>query len=234
MHPDMPTPRDHIPSEVHTREEEKSLSDEQLFEAIKAGTITREQFLALRDKEHERLKHLEDLSIEDELTGLLNRRGFNKALQKAFARTARSHKPFTLIGCDIDYFKRANDTLPRGHLDGDEILKAYAEAMHESTRDVDDLARPGGDEFALILETDEKNAQMVAERIRLRVIEKIKERFPTIEWEQTSSMGITEYKEGDSPTDMAMRVEKALYAAKEGGRNQTVIYQQQKQDASTA
>lgn len=205
-------------------EQKEVRPDEQMYNKIKSGEMSLEEFSAYMQKQRERLIAAEALATKDPLTGADNRKGFNDRLREAVNRAKRTGGPFSLIACDIDHFKDTNNTLPRKHLDGDEVLKIYAKVAKKCTRRTDTVARPGGDEFAFILETDEQHALLVAERIRVEVIAAVKKKFPDFR-EQTSSMGITQYRNGDAPMDMALRVEHALHEAKIKGRNQIVIYQ---------
>jgi diguanylate cyclase (GGDEF)-like protein len=95
------------------------------------------------------IDRLRTLSITDENTGLLNRRGFTEALERAIARGQRDDEPSVLLLIDLDGFKSTNDTY--GHSAGDFVLSVVADTLKSSTRKVDDVARLGGDEFAVIL-----------------------------------------------------------------------------------
>jgi diguanylate cyclase (GGDEF)-like protein len=97
----------------------------------------------------ERIAYLESLSITDELTGLLNRRGFLWELQRTLATAKRAGPAGTLILCDLDGFKSVNDCW--GHAAGDEVLRRVASALSARTRRSDVVARIGGDEFAIVL-----------------------------------------------------------------------------------
>lgn len=109
-----------------------------------------------------------DLIYTDDLTGLFNYRYLQIALEQEVRRTERYGLSFSLIFIDLDHFKDINDT--RGHLAGSEALREVAMLLHKSVREVDVLFRYGGDEFtALLVETDARGAQVVAERIRQAV-----------------------------------------------------------------
>ena len=92
---------------------------------------------------------LKDLSVRDPLTNLYNRRYFNKRIEEEISRATRQKNQFALLLCDLDNFKKVNDT--RSHQFGDEILKAAGQAIQDATRDVDFVFRWGGDEFVVIL-----------------------------------------------------------------------------------
>ena len=95
------------------------------------------------------IERLRTLTITDENTGLLNRRGFTEALERAIARGQRYNEPAVLLLIDLDGFKATNDTF--GHAAGDTVLLAVADVLKNSVRKVDDVARLGGDEFAVVL-----------------------------------------------------------------------------------
>lgn len=109
----------------------------------------------LAAKQKTEIERLRTLSITDESTGLLNRRGFMEALERAIARGQRYNEPAVLLLIDLDGFKATNDTF--GHAAGDFVLTAVAQTLRRSIRKVDDVARLGGDEFAVILNKLPKN-----------------------------------------------------------------------------
>lgn len=167
-----------------------------------------------------------NLSNTDELTGIANRRHFQEILKRETAHAKRYHSPFCLIMIDIDHFKQYNDT--HGHLMGDTVLKKVAAILLQNTRGIDLVGRFGGEEFIILLpKTDREGAMAAAEKLRLRVAE---ETFSGAEESQpegriTLSLGVSEF-----PTDskdiyeLINLADKALYQAKETGRNRTVLW----------
>jgi len=114
------------------------------------------------------IEALVELSSRDALTGLANRRAFELALAREVDRVARSGEPALLLAMDIDHFKRVNDTW--GHAAGDQVIKAVAQALVDSVRPMDLVARVGGEEFAIILPNCASAfGETVAERVRRRV-----------------------------------------------------------------
>jgi len=167
---------------------------------------------------------LERLSVTDPLTGLANRRHMTEELEREVRRSGRLGRLFTVLMLDVDHFKNFNDTY--GHPAGDELLKRLARSLQDVVREVDTAARYGGEEFLVILaETPAAAAGQVAERIRGRVSE---DRF-TPEGRSaavgvTVSIGIAEFPaDGASPEALISAADKALYRAKEGGRNRVVV-----------
>jgi len=127
------------------------------------STMANQVALALKNAtEHQKMQAL---AITDELTGLYNRRAFQKVLDREFRRSRRYQKPLSLIMLDVDGFKAINDT--HGHQAGDSVLKTLANQLQGAVREIDFLARYGGDEFAVILpETKAGEAEILAERLR--------------------------------------------------------------------
>ena len=156
------------------------------------------------------LTRLEALADTDELTGLPNRRAWNRELDVAISTAGRRESPLCVALIDVDRFKELNDA--SGHQAGDRLLKAAAAAWRSTLRPADVLARPGGDEFTLVLpDCDLDRAGVVLERLR--------EATPG---SRTCSIGVAQW-DGDEPSDQLLRrVDEALYAAKEGGRDRIV------------
>lgn len=161
---------------------------------------------------------VQKLAITDALTGVYNRRGFFEFGKHEIERTRRFGHPLSFIWVDIDNFKHINDTF--GHQTGDRVLKAVADCLHTHTRDVDILARYGGDEFALLLpETDLPVAVNVAERLRLQVAGQPVS-AEAISISLSVSIGVSKVT-GDIHTlePLIKRADAAMYAAKQAGGN---------------
>jgi len=162
---------------------------------------------------------LASLSKTEQLTGMANRRHFEQVLNAFYYQARRYNRPLSVILLDIDFFKAVNDA--GGHKAGDDLLKQVAEAIEKVCRKADLPARLGGDEFAVLLpETPALNAAEMAERIRTEVA-KLSVPIRGTSANVTVSLGITDLNSGeiDSPDAMMLLADKAMYAAKDRGRN---------------
>lgn len=165
------------------------------------------------------------LSIIDALTGVFNRRYLMDQLTKEMERSSRYHHPLSLILCDVDHFKRINDTY--GHQAGDDTLVKFAQVLHSCLRETDWISRYGGEEFVIVLpETHLNSAAQVAERCRTALA---KEPFNIMEHSLpvTASFGVSGWYEGvpidaDAAKLIAM-ADTCVYASKEGGRNRVTV-----------
>lgn len=163
-------------------------------------------------------EQLNKIAITDGLTNLANRRTFQHAFDVMLNRAQRRSGHLCLILCDIDYFKRINDTY--GHPFGDLVLKIIADTLAETVRKVDLVARYGGEEFAIILEdSDENGGREMAERIRKKV-EALSLHKDNNTVTMTISSGLAAFPEdGDKKSQLIDHSDQALYHAKASGRN---------------
>jgi len=168
-------------------------------------------------------KELLHQATTDFLTGIDNRLAFMQKAQEEFSRSERYKRDFTMLLIDIDKFKSVNDQY--GHLVGDRVLKEVVKAFKLVLREMDILARIGGEEFAVIpVESDLMIAQTVAERIQQKVLDVVIEMENTKKIQVSVSIGIAEKKELDlSVDDIFKRADDALYEAKNTGRNRIVV-----------
>jgi len=154
----------------------------------------------------------------DPLTRVDNRRAFDANIKQEFASFKRYGRKGSMIMIDIDYFKMVNDTY--GHRTGDGVLRVVAGIIKKEIRDIDSLARYGGEEFAVILpHTVLSPALEVAERLRAKV-EESRFSYKGKQFSVTISLGVGEIQEDDTLESFLQRVDAALYAAKNAGRNQ--------------
>jgi diguanylate cyclase (GGDEF)-like protein len=164
---------------------------------------------------------LHDRAIIDSLTGLFTRRHFDIRIDDMFRLARRYATPFSLILIDLDRFKEVNDK--HGHRAGDTVLRETAALVTGGIRDCDSAFRYGGEEFAVLLpETAVKHAEMIAERLRkaVRANEVQLEQGPVVA--VTVSLGVAEYHPGlASQGELVALADRALYRAKQGGRDRT-------------
>ncbi|MDP1695450.1 MAG: GGDEF domain-containing protein [archaeon] len=162
------------------------------------------------------IESLHHVAVHDEKTGIYNFLFFKEFFEEELKRVRRGGY-FSVIIADIDFFKKINDTY--GHVAADGLLKKVAKVLHEGLREYDLLARFGGEEFFILLpSTKVRGARIVAQRLR-KAIEKDK---LLAKHKVTVSMGVAEYKKRDNYTRLSNRADKALYTAKQTGRNRVV------------
>lgn len=210
---------------------EKDLEKEQLLAEV--GDLK----LKL-DKAYQEIEDLKKKSDYDFLTGLYNRRFFNQQTEKIInqinkpfsgeRRERSASKNITAIFIDLDNFKWINDKF--GHETGDRVLKEAAEALKSSVRgDKDIAARIGGEEFVVLMsDTTEEVAKKKAEdllkqisrRTTMHTGDDISNPFISVE----ASIGVAEFKKGENLSDFISRSDKAMYIAKESGKNQVIAF----------
>ncbi len=178
---------------------------------VKKRTLQLEKEIAERIKLEEKLKLM---ATTDHLTGILNRRAFEDVFTRERNMACRYNEPLSLVFLDIDHFKKVNDTY--GHDVGDQVLQEVVKISMEQIRQVDTLARWGGEEFILIMpKTSLRVAKIIAERLRSAVEN---HRF-TIPSKITLSLGVSQFHQSDSEDTLIKRADTALSQAKESGRN---------------
>jgi len=167
-------------------------------------------------------ENVEKMSIIDGLTGVYLRRYFLGRLKEEFQRARQSKAKISFIMMDLDYFKKCNDRL--GHLVGDVVLKDVAAVLQNNVREIDLVTRYGGEEFCILLpEADKIGAHLVGERIRKAVEDRIITAYDE-KAQITLSMGISSFPEDSrTETELIDNADKALYEAKENGRNRICL-----------
>lgn len=169
----------------------------------------------------ERLAAANERATHDPLTGLPNRLAYENRLSIELARWKRYKAPISLIIWDIDHFKKINDSF--GHKAGDKTLILISKLLAGHSRETDFVSRFGGEEFVMLLpDTDGESAVIAANKIR-SVIEKSAFNSSGKKISITISCGITQFNEADTPEAAFKRADKALYQAKNKGRNQCVL-----------
>ncbi len=156
-------------------------------------------------------------AMRDPLTELPNRQAYDEQVEKEFSRWKRHDRPLSMAIVDIDFFKKINDTL--GHLRGDKVLKLVAREVQMNIRSEDFVARYGGEEFVILMpDTDENAACLAIEKVRA-AIECCPFNFAGERVSITASFGVSAMRTDDTVISCFDRVDKALYKAKDNGRN---------------
>ena len=197
------------------KQENKRLHEQQQ-QAAREITLKNQQ---LKDS----LQKLQQMASTDPLTGLYNRRHFGEVLERCFAESVRYNQDLACIMCDLDGYKKLNDTL--GHQFGDKILQVAAKVITWNLRVMDIAARYGGDEFVILLpHASAELATNVGDRIHSQFITQMKSLVPP-ELPLTISMGISSVQHNKpSNSDLLVAIaDEALYEAKHRGKNQMVV-----------
>lgn len=219
------------PGGLHRCEYQLSIHEEEL------GHLTFERRERFSESELQRLETLIGLLLyplrnallyhkalraayKDPLTGIHNRAALECSLERELSLARRNNMPLSMLLLDIDYFKTINDR--HGHIAGDNVLRAVVQAINQNIRTSDVLYRYGGEEFVVLLSNTEPSAaRCVAERIR-RVIEALDHRHGETNIQLTISLGVATLSPGEDGQGLFERADKALYRAKNEGRNRVV------------
>ena len=183
------------------------------------------QNLQLREKLKQLFIRAEKEAVTDYLTNLFNYRYFKQHLGREYDRAQRHNSKFVSLMIDIDHFKSYNDAF--GHQAGDSVLKSIAEVLKKNTRSSDIVARYGGEEFVIVCpELDKNMGIMLAEKLRNIIAQSFVTDGKKVPGEKiTISVGVAAYPDdADSPDELIRNADKALYKAKENGRNQVQVY----------
>jgi diguanylate cyclase (GGDEF)-like protein len=197
-----------------------TIANDELNARLQAQLKRWQRILELRQSRQQ----LQKMALTDALTGLGNRATFDMSIQQASARTQRSATPYSLLLIDLDHFKWFNDCY--GHQAGDDVLRKVAEVIGNCARDADICCRYGGEEFAVILpDTEAKNAKILADRIH-KQLARVSRGLRQFRQPITVSIGISSASEHGSvhPKMVIEEADRALYLAKDNGRNRTEIW----------
>lgn len=163
-------------------------------------------------------RRVEEMATTDKLTGLLNRQTLDVLFQQAISLARRANEPLAVVLTDLDHFKAVNDHF--GHLAGDAVLRGTAATLRKQLRASDTVCRWGGEEFLMILKNcDAEAGAALAEKLRAALAADA-ELAALVPGGVTASFGVAQYVEGESVESLVGRADRALYAAKLGGRNQ--------------
>ena len=181
------------------------------------------RMLGLQQELNQAKEMLAFQASHDVLTGLLNRRAIMDTLDKELSRSYRQQQPLCIAMCDIDFFKKINDN--HGHLAGDHVIREVTQRINSALRPYDCAGRYGGEEFLLVFNSSLNDADKLLERMRLSIAN------TSFNYEKevlkvTISCGVTVYDSFDEEGDKQFLIDqadKALYEAKENGRNRVVV-----------
>lgn len=172
------------------------------------------------EKLKEKIKITEKEATIDALTAINNRKAFDKKIDELYQEFESSGTIFSAVFVDIDFFKKFNDTY--GHKVGDLVLQAVAKILKQGVKGGDFPARYGGEEFVILLPaTSLDGARIVSEQLRIHIASKkpYNKKTGEVFSKITASFGVAEMKTGDTPESIMARADKALYLAKDSGRN---------------
>ena len=195
------------------------MPDEQYYRLVAALLLTTAISALFSFNINRQRVALEDLVITDPLTGIFNRRHFERTMEESRRHWRRTGTITSMVMIDIDHFKRINDE--HGHSVGDRVLVTFSHFIATQLRPLDQFFRLGGDEFALLLpETTAPQAALLAERFRGAIAEgSLGDDLPPL----TLSCGVAELPRQGPLSDWSDQCDAALYAAKNGGRNKVVV-----------
>lgn len=198
-------------------EDESSASLSEQLDALVQRVKTME---SASEQAEQKIEEQRQKALLDVLTQLPNRESYNQRVSEEFERWQRYGRPLTMVVGDIDFFKRINDNY--GHLAGDKVLRIIAKSIRKRLRKTDFVARFGGEEFVILMpETDQQQALSVIEGVR-EAIASCPFHFKDQPVSISMSFGISGFNHGDSAEQVFARADKALYQAKDQGRNQCV------------
>ena len=190
--------------------------------------LKEKSLIQLTEELQKKNEALKILAVTDELTGLYNRHYIDKTINDIMYHSDRNHEPLTMIILDLDHFKLVNDRW--GHPIGDKVLKHISELTQRNLRKTDILARFGGEEFVIILQnTTQKGGLIIAEKLRKMMENTLIAPVGNV----TSSFGVSERKIYESFKSWYKRADKALYLAKESGRNKVVAFDMQEEPVAS-
>lgn len=211
----------HIMGEIDSYKQQEQKIDGDTLESVKTLTLRIESL----EKEASviRASYMEhkEKAYTDTLTQLPNRLAYEKRSLQEYARWHRYGNPLALAVCDLDFFKKINDTY--GHAAGDKVLSKVGEIFNKTLRGTDFSCRFGGEEFLILLpETNTEDAKLAMEKLRLK-IEESPFHFRGERVQVTVSIGLSEFVKGDTLDQVFERADQAVYEAKNAGRNRIVI-----------
>ncbi len=206
-----------VPIVVNARVDDSGLVYWSFFNATKRDKLY-DELLAAREKLELYSEELKAISSTDELTGLFNRRELNARASQMYLAANRTNSVLSCLLIDVDFFKKVNDV--HGHKEGDRVLKELGAVLKKVARQTDLAARFGGEEFVLLLpDTPTPDALILCERLQHEItLILVSDRSITV------SIGVSDSKMAKGTDELFVQADKALYEAKNQGRNRTIIY----------
>jgi len=215
----------HLDTIISSMDDFVSAEDNRVDEMNKQMEAMQHRLVAMETEAGEiraRLKVERTKALTDVLTGLSNREAYEERLQMEFERWKRYRQPAAIVVGDIDLFKQVNDNY--GHLAGDKVIQIIAKEITNRIRKTDFVARYGGEEFVIILpETEIKDVIPVMEKTR-EMISRLPFHFRDEKVQITMSFGVSEFQDKSSAAEIFDLADKALYKAKQNGRNRVEVY----------
>jgi len=172
----------------------------------------------------EQLEETKSQLLRDSLTGLYNRLAYEDRVEVEFSRSKRIKSPLCLAMWDIDYFKKVNDSY--GHDVGDRVLKAFSEVIMKRIRKTDMFARIGGEEFVLLMPDTSSDVALTLNNELRETFMKCKFSYDATTFSATSSVGIADFTEDDTPESVLKKADLALYTSKDTGRNCCTVFKE--------
>ena len=172
----------------------------------------------------EQLEETKSQLLHDSLTGLYNRLAYEDRVEVEFSRSRRVKSPLCLAMWDIDYFKKVNDNY--GHDVGDRVLKAFSDVIMKRVRKTDMFARIGGEEFVLLMPDTSSDVALTLNNELRETFMKCKFSYENTTFSATSSVGIADFTENDTPESVLKKADLALYTSKDTGRNRCTIFKE--------
>ena len=215
----------HLDTIISSMDDFVSAEDNRVDEMNKQMEAMQHRLVAMETEAGEiraRLKVERTKALTDVLTGLSNREAYEERLQMEFERWKRYRQPAAIVVGDIDLFKQVNDNY--GHLAGDKVIQIIAKEITNRIRKTDFVARYGGEEFVILLpETQIKDVIPVMEKTR-EMISKLPFHFRDEQVQITMSFGVAAFQDKNTAAEIFDLADKALYKAKESGRNRVEVY----------
>ncbi len=210
-----------ITKQLNEHQQQEQSEREQTQKQLQLLTEKIQQLESESTEIHQKLDNTRKQALRDTLTQLPNRLAYEERLATELARFHRTGSPLSMVIWDIDFFKKINDTF--GHKSGDKTLQIIARLLEKNCRECDFISRFGGEEFVMLLsDTDARSALVIAEKLR-KTIEKTGFTSNGNKIRITVSAGISQFNKNDTGNTVFERADKALYQAKQNGRNQCVI-----------